>query len=418
MFSFWIEALRAAWDIYQQAAFYILFGLLVGGMLKVFLSPAAIAAHLGTGRVSSVFKAALLGIPLPLCSCGVLPAAATLKKQGANNGAVTAFLISTPESGVDSLALTWALLDPLMTIARPLAAFLSAFVAGLAENLLNPPVSGGRPQPDLSCTVDGCCSGGACEPEVHWRHHSFPAKLKSGVRFAAGELWGDLVGWFFLGILLAGVITVLVPDAFITRYLGGGFSSMLLVLLLGIPLYICATASTPIAAALILKGVSPGTALVFLLAGPATNITSLSVLVGLLGKRASLLYLLSIAAVSVACGLLLDRVYLGLGLTAGAAIGQAGATLPAFVMIGSALVLLGLSLKPLYLIFRGWFNRSGGANDGAGGEGCGCGCGHSHETFPVAPFPCSLPGNPHSERCEPEQHEGCMDDDCTEPIDR
>ena len=371
------EVLRASWDIYQQAAFYILFGLLVGGLLKVFLSPAAVAAHLGTGRVSSVFKAALLGIPLPLCSCGVLPAAATLKKQGANNGAVTAFLISTPESGVDSLAITWALLDPLMTIARPLAAFLSAFVAGLAENLLNPPVSVGRLEPDLSCTVDNCCSGIDCEPEVHRHHHSFFEKLRVGIGFAAGELWEDLVGWFFVGILLAGVITVLVPDAVITRYLGGGFSSMLLVLLFGIPLYICATASTPIAAALILKGVSPGTALVFLLAGPATNITSLSVLVGLLGKRASLIYLLSIAVVSVICGLLLDRVYLGLGLKAGAAIGQAGETLPAFVMTGSALVLLGLSLKPLYRIVRGWFNLGGGADGGPGNDG-GCDCGHSH----------------------------------------
>ena len=403
MFSFLIEVLRASWEIYRQAAFYILFGLLVGGLLKVFLSPAAIAAHLGSGRVSSVLKAALLGIPLPLCSCGVLPAAATLKKQGANNGAVTAFLISTPESGVDSLAITWALLDPLMTIARPLAAFLSAFVAGLAENLLNPPVSVGRLEPDLSCTVDNCCSGIDCEPEVHRRHHSFFEKIRAGIGFAAGELWEDLVGWFFVGILLAGVITVLVPDAVITRYLGGGFSSMLLVLLFGIPLYICATASTPIAAALILKGVSPGTALVFLLAGPATNITSLSVLVGLLGKWASLIYLLSIAVVSVICGLLLDRAYSGLGLVPGAMIGQAGGTLPGIIMTGAALLLLGLSVRPLYRIVKGWFQRGGGDAGGSGSdEGCSCGgCDHRHGGFPGDSSPTFFPGNKISE-----QHQG------------
>ncbi len=377
--TFFTEVLQASWQVYRQAAPYILFGLLIGGLLKVFLSPAAVAAHLGSGRFSSVFKAALLGIPLPLCSCGVLPAAATLKKQGASNGAVTAFLISTPESGVDSIAITWALLDPVMTVARPLAAFCSALVAGLAENLLHPPTSALPPEPDLSCTVDNCCSGVGCDPEVHRHHHTLFEKLQAGIGFALGELWGDLAGWFYIGILLAGVITVLVPDAMISRYLGGGFSSMLLVLLFGIPLYICATASTPIAAALILKGVSPGTALVFLLVGPATNITSLSVLVGLLGKRASLLYLISIAVVSVACGLLLDRVYAGLGQVPGAAIGQAGETLPGALMTVAALVLAVLSLPPLYRIVKGWFaGRGPGGGEGDGVEEGSCGCGHQH----------------------------------------
>lgn len=363
MLTFFTSILQASWDILNQASLYILFGLLVGGLLKVFLSPSYVAAHLGSGRYLSVFKAALLGIPIPLCSCGVLPAAASLKKQGANNGATTAFLISTPESGVDSISITWALLDPLMTIARPVSAFVSAFSAGLAENFFNPPDRHTRIEADLSCPIDNCCDGRDCPPEQHSRHHSFFDKCKTGVSYAGGELWSELVGWFFAGILLAGVITVLVPDDMISHYLGGGISSMLLMLLFGIPLYICATASTPIAAALIMKGVSPGTALVFLLVGPATNITSLSVLVGLLGKRASGLYLLSIALISVLCGLLLDGIYLSLGISAVAIAGQAAEVIPGTLILTATLLLITLSIKPLYRTIRGWFSDS---------TGCGC----------------------------------------------
>lgn len=370
--TFLYNILLASWDLLQQASIYILFGLLVGGLLKVFLSPAYVASHLGTGRFSSVFKAALLGIPIPLCSCGVLPAAASLKKQGANNGATTAFLISTPESGVDSISITWALLDPIMTIARPVSAFISAFVAGIAENIFNPPDTENRATPDLSCPIDNCCDGVDCPPEEHKRHHSFLHKSWVGLRYAATDLWADLAGWFFVGILLAGVITVLVPDDVISRYLGGGLSSMLLMLAFGIPLYICATASTPIAAAFIMKGVSPGTALVFLLVGPATNATSLSVLVGLLGKRATLLYLTSIAVISVLCGLAVDAIYLGLGISAVAVVGHAAEVLPDQLMTAATLLLLVLSIRPLYAIGRGWFGK---------GEGCGCSsdsCSHDH----------------------------------------
>ena len=162
MRTFLLEVFQASWILLEQASLYIIFGLLVGGLLKVYLSPAYVAAHLGSGRFSSVFKAALLGIPIPLCSCGVLPAAATLKKQGANNGATTAFLVSTPESGVDSISITWALLDPIMTVARPVAAFLSAFVAGISENLLNPPKPAAKMEADLSCRIPASRHRTAC----------------------------------------------------------------------------------------------------------------------------------------------------------------------------------------------------------------------------------------------------------------
>jgi len=380
MLSFLNSVLQASWDILNQASLYILFGLLVGGLLKVFLSPAYVAAHLGSGRYRSVFKAALLGIPIPLCSCGVLPAAASLKKQGANNGATTAFLISTPESGVDSISITWALLDPLMTVARPVSAFVSAFSAGLAENFFNPPNRQSKIKSDLSCPIDNCCDGTNCPPEEHKKHHSFLEKCKAGVGFAGGELWSELAGWFFSGILLAGIITVLVPDDMISRYLGGGMSSMLLMLLFGIPLYICATASTPIAAALIMKGVSPGTALVFLLVGPATNITSLSVLIGILGKRASGLYLLSIGVISVLCGLLLDAVYLSLGISAVAIAGQAAEVIPDALILGATLLLFALSIKPLSRIIRGWFSDS--SSCGCSAASCSTGHNRNHNSEP------------------------------------
>ncbi len=216
----------------------------------------------------------------------MLPAAASLRKQGANKGATTAFLISTPESGIDSMAITYALLDPIMTIIRPVAAFVTAMMAGFAENLFFWQKNNEEIAVDKSCPVDNCCDGIDCPDEVHKKHHTLVEKAVAGVRFGYQEVWGDIVVWFFIGVLLAAAITAMVPEDLMATLLGGGLSSMLVMLVVGIPLYICATASTPIAAALILKGVSPGAALVFLLVGPATNVTSLSVLTGILGKKA------------------------------------------------------------------------------------------------------------------------------------
>jgi uncharacterized membrane protein YraQ (UPF0718 family) len=334
-----------------------LFGIFVAGLMRVFVRPEAVSRHLGRGKVKSVLKAAALGVPIPLCSCGVLPAAVSLKRQGANNGATTAFLISTPESGVDSIALTYALLDPVMTVARPVAAFATAAVAGIAENMLGPEKEEKAVQPDLRCPVDNCCDGVDCLPEVHKGHHSFFEKLKAGLGYALFELWEDIAPWFLLGLLLAGVITALIPSELMTKHLGGGLPAMLIMLAVGIPLYICATASTPIAAALILKGVSPGAALVFLLTGPASNVTSLTVLFGLLGKRATAIYLASIAVVSVACGLALDQVYAFLGISAKAVAGQAAELIPFWAQVVGALALLAMSAKPLYRVVHSWVGR-------------------------------------------------------------
>ncbi len=344
----------AAWTLLEQSSLYILFGLVVAGLLKIFLSPDYVAAHLGKGTVKPVFKAALLGVPIPLCSCGVLPAAAQLKRQGANNGATTAFLIATPESGADSIAVSWVLLDPLLTVARPVAAFVSAVVAGILENVLfwrkeqpaPPPLPMAAPTM-IACRDDGCgCHQPTSRPAGWWH------RVRQGMRYAATDIWGDLAGWFFIGIVIAACITVLVPDDLISRHLGGGLEAMLLMLVAAIPLYICATASTPIAAALILKGVSPGAALVFLLAGPATNIAALAVLVKILGKKGVAVYLASISVVSVLCGLALDGVYFSMGLTAMATIGEVAETMPEWLMLAATGLLLILSLPVFWRRFR------------------------------------------------------------------
>jgi len=359
-----VDILAESWKLLQESSIYVLFGIFVAGLMHVFVRPESVSRHLGRGKVSSVLKAAALGVPIPLCSCGVLPAAVSLKRQGASNGATTAFLISTPESGVDSIALTYALLDPVMTVARPAAAFTTAAVAGIAENVLGREKEGEAIRPDLRCPVDNCCDGVECLPEVHKSHHTFFEKLKAGLGYALFELWEDIAPWFLLGLLLAGVITSLIPSELMAKHLGGGLSAMLIMLAVGIPLYICATASTPIAAALILKGVSPGAALVFLLAGPATNVTTLTVLFGLLGKRAAGIYLASIAVVSVACGLALDQVYAFFGISARALAGQAAELIPLWVQIAGALALMAMSVKPLYRVLHSLVGRLKGQSRG------------------------------------------------------
>ncbi len=250
-----------------------------------------------------------------------------------------------------------------MTVARPVVAFVTAAVAGITENLFGMSNTTRKVVPDLSCPVDGCCDGNNCTPEEHRRHHTFWEKLSAGMRFALGDLWGDLAVWFLIGLVLAGLITVLIPPDIFGKYLGPGLPSMLLMLAIGIPLYICATASTPIAAALILKGVSPGAALVFLLAGPATNMASLTVLIGVLGKRATAIYLAAIAICAVVFGLIVDQVYASLGISAQAMVGQASEIVPEWAGLMGAILLLGMSLKPIWGTIKARFKAAGPGAD-------------------------------------------------------
>jgi len=258
-----------------------------------------------------------------------------------------------------------------MTIARPVAAFVSAVTAGVTESIFSPPnepVAAGLGP----CPVDDCCTGETCTSEEHSAHHSTFEKLRSSLSYAFIELWGDLAVWFGFGLLLSGIIEVLVPTEFITGYLGGGLFSMLVMLAAGIPIYICASASTPIAAALILKGVSPGAALVFLLVGPATNMASLSILTGLLGKRSMLRYLAVLALSSVFFGLLTDQVYNWSGITAGAIVGQAAEVMPYWLQLTATTLLIIMSIKPFYMTMAKLFRTA--SKD----QGCDCSDGSCH----------------------------------------
>ena len=296
-------------DLFVRMSPYLLFGFLFAGLLHVFVSLDMIARHLGRSNLWSVIKAVILGIPLPLCSCGVIPAAVALRQKGASRGAVMSFLIATPITGVDSILATYSLLGLFFTIARIVASCVTALVAGVLGNVLLAPdhiPEEFHTDPNMRCE--------ACEPVVgdgtalHAR-----GPFSELFRYAFVELLGDIWKWLLIGVLIGGVIAAVLPGTFIEQYLGSGWQAMLLMLIIGIPMYVCSTGSIPIAAALMLKGLSPGAALVFLLAGPATNAVTITVVSKELGRGATVLYVASIAVMSVLMGMLLNALWGRLG---------------------------------------------------------------------------------------------------------
>ena len=337
-----------SWGLFEEAAPYLFLGFAVAGILHVLVPDEKILKYLGksAGKFRSALNASLLGIPLPLCSCGVVPTALSLKNRGATKGATLSFLISTPETGVDSIAITYALLDPIMTIFRPIATLVTALLTGVTENIMGSKVIKKKPsakkqnmltmQPTATCSDSSC----GCQTGPHLDEDaSMLRKLMEAFRYSFVELLGDIAGWLIFGIIIAGMISYVIPDELISGYLGGGVFSMLFMLVIGIPLYICATASTPLAAALVAKGMSPGTAFVFLLAGPATNAATITMVTKFLGKRSAMIYLAMIALCSLAFGLLLDIIYVRLGIEASSIVGSASEILAPEIKTAFALVL-------------------------------------------------------------------------------
>ncbi len=343
------NVLLESWHVLVEAGPYVLFGFFVAGLLKAFVPDSFMANHLGGDSVGSVVKAAVIGVPLPLCSCGVLPAALGMRKQGASKGATTAFMISTPETGVDSMAVTYALIDPIMTIIRPIAASITAIFAGVLVNAFPeketapPPMSGILKQMpkdahDHSHEQSGCgCSDGGCEVNTH---QTIYGKFMFGMEYAFGEMISDIGRWLLVGVVIAGIISAAMPADALNDFVGTGFLSYLVMLVVALPLYVCATASTPIAASLLLKGLSPGAALVFLLAGPATNGATITVMLKTLGKRAAGLYVLSIVICSLALAWIVDQLYIALGLDIQAVVSEVTETLPYWVGAGSGVIIL------------------------------------------------------------------------------
>jgi uncharacterized protein len=322
----------AIWQLFSDAAFYVLFGLAVAGVVQALVRQEYIVAHLGKPGIRSVLMAALLGIPLPLCSCGVIPTAVSLRKNGASKGATVSFLVATPESGIDSIAVSYALLDPLMTVFRPVAGLVTAVFAGICENFFGTRETGPAKKGE----------GSACAfcnlTDAHT--HSAGERLRLGIAYAFTDLLCDISAWLAIGIVAGGAIAYFVPSSVIGSYLGYSFPAYVIALIAGIPMYICASASTPIAAALIAKGMSPGAALVFLLVGPATNIATILTVSRFLGKRSAVIYLFSIASFSVLAGVILNAIYRIGSMDIRAHIGAGGEFIPGPVRALSAALLI------------------------------------------------------------------------------
>lgn len=289
--DFLTEVSRQAWAMLVEAAPYIWLGLIAAGLLHAWVPQDWVLRRLGGRGQGSVWMAALLGVPLPLCSCGVIPAAVGLRKQGAGRGATLSFLISEPETSVDSIAVTYALLGPIWAVIRPVAAMFVAILTGTIANLFPDPYK--PPEGVANCAVCG-------EPGNH--PHRQRARLKRTWNFVFKDLLPDIGGWLMLGVLASGLVMALLPADFFATIPGGAWTQMLTMLVIGIPLYICASASTPLAAALLLKGMAPGAALVLLLTGPATNLASAVVVSKQLGRVGSIIYFGGIAIGSLVAG--------------------------------------------------------------------------------------------------------------------
>lgn len=300
------ELLNNFISLTNDASPWLLLGLLIAGLMHAWLPANVMKKHLGHGK-KAIIKAAIIGAPLPLCSCGVIPVATELKRSGASDAATSSFLVATPETGVDSITVSYAMLGPIMAIYRPIAAISSAIVTGfiVLTDKSNYQVSSDSEH--SSCCASkpeekpktSCCSSTPKPP-------SGVDKTLSGVKYAATKLIDDLIIWLLVGLCFATLIKTFVPESFLLSY-GSGLPAMLLIILISIPMYICATASTPIAAGFILAGISPGTALVFMMAGPATNISTLGVIKKEMGQGVLIRYLIGVAGTAIIFGLGLDQ---------------------------------------------------------------------------------------------------------------
>jgi uncharacterized membrane protein YraQ (UPF0718 family)/copper chaperone CopZ len=286
--TFLTEFVQALWLVTAQMAPWLLLGFLVAGLLSVYVSARWLERHLGGGGFGPVLKAAVFGVPLPLCSCGVIPVAASLRRHGASPAATTSFLISTPQTGVDSIAVTGALMGPFFAVFRPVAALLTGVLGGGV-------VQATQTRAELTAPAD---TGTA--PDLRG------GRLRAALAYGFETLPRDIGNALAIGLVLAALISTLVPAGSLAGQFGGGILPVLVMIVVGIPLYVCATGSVPLAAGFIHAGVSPGAALAFLIAGPATNAATVTTLLKVLGRRTTAIYLATVGLSALGGGLLLD----------------------------------------------------------------------------------------------------------------
>lgn len=319
-------------ELSLEAAPWLVIGLALGGLMKALIPTEFLQRHLSGSGFPSIAKATVLGAPLPLCSCGVIPAALGLRQAGASKPATAAFLVSTPETGVDSITVTYALMGPFMAIVRPISALVSAMVSGLLVGTFDPedPCKSQLATAEAATkdkAASSCCDMEAkpvetscCATEVKEAEssccdtasqkaapvsESWLSKAWGGIYYAFTRLLDDIIMWLAVGMLFAAASKTFIPTDFLAQW-GQGIPAMLVMVAAGIPMYICATASTPVAAGLLMAGVSPGVALVLLLTGPATNVSTLGVISKELGRRSMWLYLTGVVVTALIAGLLTD----------------------------------------------------------------------------------------------------------------
>ncbi|MCE0555650.1 SO_0444 family Cu/Zn efflux transporter [Motilimonas sp. E26] len=384
-------------DLFMESAPWMMLGLLIAGLIKECIPADFLARHLGGKGFKTTIKAAFIGAPLPLCSCGVIPAALGLRRNGASKSATTAFLVATPETGVDSVSVSYALLGPFMAIIRPIAAIVSAIVAGLLvgkeEQFYEQHKADGHAQQPSktsccasekaavvtepaksSCCVSekssavtepaksSCCASekassasdsvpsSCCESEKITtaepvvKHKSILSKLSSGVTFAATDLVRDISVWLLIGLFFAALVKTYVATDFLAQW-GDSIWAMLVMVLISVPMYICATASTPIAAGLLMSGISPGAVLVFMMAGPATNVATLGVVYKELGNRALVAYLVGVIGMSLVFGALTNYLVAVYGFQVAPLSAMDHQLLPSWITIGSSVLLAVLMVK-------------------------------------------------------------------------
>ncbi len=295
-----LQFFQEIWSVTAEMAPYLLLGFAVAGLLWVWLPEGFVEKHLGGKGIWPVLKASLLGIPLPLCSCGVIPVAAGLRKQGASKGATVSFLLSTPQTGVDSLLVTYAMLGPIYAIYRPIAAFVAGVLGGWITNAT-------AEEQDWS-EIDQAETDNAMQ-----RGGGFFVGLQKAFIYGFVTLPMGIGKPLLVGLLIAAAISFFVPDNFFADSIGGGVWAYLVMLGIGIPLYVCSTGSVPIAASLILAGVSPGAALVFLVSGPATNAAAIATVWKVLGRKTAVIYLATVVITALLSGVVLDLLFTTIG---------------------------------------------------------------------------------------------------------
>ena len=279
------------WNLLLAISPYLIQGFLFAGLLSIFISKDIIEKNLGKRHgILSIFKASIFGVPLPLCSCSVIPVSASLKKHGASKGAVTSFLFSTPQTGIDSIMVTYGLLGPMVALVRPFIALITGILCGIIIYFFDSQYDDVTEDEDHSH---------CCQPKNE-------SIIKRLLTYSFITLPKDIMKPLLIGILIAALINIYLPINIVESFIGQGFISMIMMILIGLPLYVCATASIPIALAMMGKGVTLGAALVFLMVGPATNTTSITTMINILGRRATIINILSLIFISLFFGVLVD----------------------------------------------------------------------------------------------------------------